>query len=350
MSIIQIGISVVYLVGMIGFISIFALVAIWLERKVSAHIQDRLGPMETGGWHGWSQTIADMLKLLLKEDIVPDAADKLLFKMAPYIAFTGSLAAFAVLPMSANLIGTDLNIGIYYLVAVSSLVTISIIMAGWASNNKWSLFGSMRAASQMVSYEIPVALSLLVPILIVESLSMQELVSIQAGGFWNWTIFGAHFGGGSFIYLPFTILAFVIYFWSSLAEVNRCPFDLPEGESEIIGFQVEYSAMRFGMFYLAEFANMFLVSGVAVALFLGGWHAPLPFLEISPETSIVFHNLIGLGWFSLKSVTLVLVQMWLRWTLPRLRVDQLMHICWKVFLPFSLANILVVSLLAVLQS
>ncbi|MCF7809797.1 NADH-quinone oxidoreductase subunit NuoH [bacterium] len=350
MSIIQIIISAIYLVGMIGFISVFALVAIWLERKVSAHVQDRLGPMETGGWHGWSQTIADMLKLLLKEDVVPDAADKPLFKLAPYIAFTGSLAAFAVLPMSANLIGTDLNIGIYYLIAVSSLVTISIIMAGWASNNKWSLFGAMRAASQMLNYEIPVALSLLVPILIVGSLSMQELVGAQAGGFWNWTIFGAHLGGGSFLLLPFTILAFVIYFWSSLAEVNRTPFDLPEGESEIIGFQVEYSAMRFAMFYLTEFANMFLVSGVAVALFLGGWHAPLPFLEISPETSILFHNLIGLGWFVLKAMILVVIQMWLRWTLPRLRVDQLMHICWKVFIPFSLANVLVVSLLAVLQS
>lgn len=350
MNLIEIAIVLIYLVGIIIFISLFALFAIWLERKVSAHIQDRLGPMETGGWHGWSQTIADMIKLLLKEDIIPDAADRVLFKLAPYIAFSGSLAAFVVLPFAANLIGTDLNIGIYYLIAVSSLVTISIIMAGWASNNKWSLFGAMRAASQMVSYEIPVALSLLIPILIVDSLSMQELVRAQAGGFWNWTIFGAHFSEGSFFFLPFTILAFIIYFWASLAEVNRVPFDLPEGESEIIGFQVEYSAMRFGMFYFAEFANMFLVSGVAVALFLGGWHAPLPFLEVAADTSIILHNLLGMFWFISKAMFLVFVQMWLRWTLPRLRVDQLMHVCWKIFLPFSLANILVVSLLAVIIS
>ncbi|MDP8238420.1 MAG: NADH-quinone oxidoreductase subunit NuoH [Candidatus Hatepunaea meridiana] len=347
---IKLAISLIYMVGMITFVSVFALFAIWLERKISAWAQDRLGPMETGGFHGWLQTVADMLKLLLKEDIIPDAVDRPLFKLAPYIVFASSFAAFATLPFAANLIGTDLNIGIYYIVAISSLVVIAIIMAGWASNNKWSLFGAMRSASQMISYEVPVALALLIPILMAGSLSMQDLVSVQAGGFWNWTIFG---GGGfklpfTVVALPFTVLAFLIYFWASLAEVNRCPFDLPEGESEIIGFHVEYSAMRFGMFFFAEFANMFLVSGVAVALFLGGWYAPLPFLEVSAETSPVLHNIIGAFWFISKSVILVAVQMWLRWTLPRFRVDQLMHVCWKVFLPFSLANILIVSLLVVL--
>ncbi len=340
---------VVYVVAMIVFVSLFALFAIWLERKVAAWAQDRMGPMETGGFHGWSQTIADMIKLLLKEDIIPDAADRGLFKLAPYIVFTSSFAAFAVLPFAANLIGSDLNIGIYYIVAVSSLVVISIIMAGWASNNKWSLYGGMRAASQMISYEIPVALSLLVPILLVGSLSMQDLVKVQAGGFWNWTIFGNALGRGSILQLPFTIVAFIIYFWASLAEVNRVPFDLPEGESEIIGFHVEYSAMRFGMFFFAEFANMFLVSGVAVALFLGGWHAPFPFLEVSAETSLIWCNVIGTFWFIGKALILVFIQMWLRWTLPRLRVDQLMHVCWKVFLPFSFANVLIVSLLVVIS-
>ncbi len=340
---------IVYVVAIIGFVSVFALFAIWLERKVSAWAQDRMGPMETGGFHGWAQTIADMLKLLLKEDIIPSRADRSLFKLAPYIVFASSFAAFAVLPFATNLIGTDLNIGIYYIVAVSSLVVISIIMAGWASNNKWSLYGGMRAASQMISYEIPVALSLLVPILLAETLSMQELVKVQAGGFWNWTVFGNIFGKGSILQLPFTLLAFIIYFWASLAEVNRVPFDLPEGESEIIGFHVEYSAMRFGMFFFAEFANMFLVSGVAVALFLGGWQAPLPFLEVSAETSLIWCNVIGAFWFIGKTLILVFVQMWLRWTLPRLRVDQLMHVCWKVFLPFSFANVLIVSLLIVIS-
>lgn len=329
-------ISVAYVIGMVGFVSVIALISVWLERKVSAHIQDRLGPMETGGWHGWSQTIADAVKLLLKEDIIPDAADKPLFKMAPYIVFAGTMAAFAVLPLSANLIGSDLNIGVYYLVAVSSLVVVGLLMAGWASNNKWALYGAMRAAAQMVSYEIPVILSLLVPIMISQSMSMQTLVNVQAGGFWNWTVFS---------HLPFALFAFVIYFWASLAEVNRTPFDLPEGESEIVaGYSVEYSGMRFAMFFLAEFANMFVVSAVATTVFLGGWHAPFTFLEASVETSPILHAIIGVGWFAGKSMLLVVSQMWLRWTLPRLRVDQLMHICWKVFLPFSFANILLVSL------
>ncbi len=329
-------IAVIYAGGMIGFISVFSLVAIWTERKVSAHVQDRLGPMETGGWHGWSQTIADMLKLLQKEDIVPDAADKPLFKLAPYIVLASCVATFAVLPFGANLIGTDLNIGVFYLLAVSSLEVLGILLAGWASNNKWALYGGMRAASQMISYEIPIVLSLLVPIMTVGSLSMQDLVRAQAGGFWNWGVF-AHF--------PFAIIAFIIYFWSSLAEANRVPFDLPEGESELVaGFNVEYSGMRWAMFYLAEFANMFLVSGVVTALFLGGWHAPFTFLEVSPETSVIGHNLVGFGWFAGKAFLLVLFQQLIRWTLPRLRVDQLMHVCWKIFLPFSFANILIVSL------
>jgi len=332
----QLILAVIFVVGVVAFIAIYALVAIWLERKVSAHMQDRLGPMETGGWHGWAQTIADMIKLLLKEDIIPTAVDRPLFKMAPYVVLSGALASFAVLPFAANLIGTDLNVGVYYLIAVSSLVVIGILMAGWASNNKWALYGAMRSAAQMVNYEIPVALSLLVPILIAQSLSMQELVKVQSGGFWHWTLFS---------HPPFALIAFVIYFWASLAEVNRVPFDLPEGESELVsGYNVEYSGMRFAMFMLTEFADMFVVSAVAAALFLGGWNAPLTILEISPEKSQLWHALIGTFWFVSKAMFLVLVQMWLRWTLPRLRVDQLMHICWKVFLPFSFANVLLVSL------
>jgi len=328
--------SIVYAVGIILFVSVFALLAIWLERKVSAHMQDRLGPMETGGWHGWAQTIADVVKLLLKEDIVPKAADSFLFKLAPFVVFTGSFAAFAVIPFAANLIGTDLNVGVFYIVAVSSLVVIGILMAGWASNNKWALYGAMRSAAQMVSYEIPIALSLLVPILLAGSLSMQELVGVQAGGFWHWTVF-SHF--------PFALIAFVIYFWASLAEVNRNPFDIPEAESELVaGPYVEYTGMRFAMFYLSEYANMFVVSAVVTALFLGGWHAPLRVLEVPVQVSPLWNAIVGAAWFTVKAMSLVLVQMWLRWTLPRLRVDQLMHICWKVFMPFSFANVLLISL------
>ncbi len=341
MSWVELILALVFVAGIIGFISVFALFAIYTERKISAHVQDRLGPMETGKWHGWAQTIADMLKLLQKEDIVPDAADKPLFKLAPFIVLSSSIAAFVALPFGAHLIGTDLNIGIYYLIAVSSLEVAGILMAGWASNNKWALFGGMRSASQMISFEIPVGLALLVPVLIVGSLSTQAHVAAQAGGFWNWGIFS---------HLPFAIIAFVIYFWASLAEVNRVPFDLPEGESELVaGFNVEYSGMRFGMFFLAEFANMFFVSAVAVTVFLGGWQAPFTFLDVSAEKSVILHNVVGFFWFASKSILLVFVQQWIRWTLPRLRVDQLMHVCWKIFLPFSFANVLLVSLWIILK-
>lgn len=323
-------ISIVYLVGVVLFLFVFALLAIWLERKVSAHLQDRLGPMMTGGWHGWSQTIADALKLILKEDIIPALADRKLFRLAPYLVFIGSLAGFAVLPFASNLIGTDLNIGVYYVIAVTSLVVIGILMAGWASNNKWALYGAMRAAAQMVSYEVPVALSLLVPVIIAGTMSMQTIVSNQSGWFWNWYIFQT---------FPFGLVAFVIYFWASLAEVNRTPFDIPEAESELVaGFHVEYSGMRFAVFYLAEYGNMFVVSAIAATVFLGGWHAPFPFLAFIP----------GPIWFIGKALALVIVQMWLRWTLPRLRVDQLMAVCWKIFLPFSFANLLLVGLWVVL--
>ncbi|MBM3327109.1 MAG: NADH-quinone oxidoreductase subunit NuoH [Calditrichaeota bacterium] len=340
-EIINLIISVGFALSVVAFVAVFVLIAIWLERKISAHMQDRLGPMETGGWHGWLQTIADALKLLLKEDIIPQAADRPLFKLAPFIVFTGTMASFAVIPFGAHLIGSDLNIGVYYLVAVSSLVVIGILMAGWSSNNKWALYGAMRSAAQMVSYEIPIGLSLLVPIMLIGSMSMETLTNAQAGGFWKWTLFS---------HPPFAIIAFIIYFWASLAETNRTPFDIPEAESELVaGYHVEYSAMRFAMFFLSEYANMFVVSSVATALFLGGWYAPFRFLDVPIEVGVIWHNLAGLAWFSLKAILLVCIQMWLRWTLPRLRVDQLMHICWKIFLPFSFANVLLVSLWIVLK-
>lgn len=317
--------TIAYLVGIISFLFLFALFAVWFERKVSAWMQDRLGPMETGGFQGWLQTVADAIKLLLKEDIIPAASDKGLFRLAPYILFIGTLGAFVVLPFGVHLIGADLNIGLYYVVAISSLVVIGILMAGWASNNKWSLFGAMRAAAQIISYEVPISLSLLIPVVICGSLSMQTLVLGQDGGFWNWYVLKAP---------PFGLLAFVIYFWASVAEVNRTPFDIPEGESELVaGFATEYSGMRYAMFFLSEYANVFVVSAIAATLFLGGWSAPLPFLDFIP----------GPIWFIGKSMVLVFTQMWLRWTLPRLRVDQLMGVCWKVFLPFSFLNLIVVS-------
>jgi len=316
------------------FIAVLAMFLIWLERKVSAHMQDRLGPMYAGGWHGWAQSIADTIKLLLKEDIIPKAADKPLFKAAPFIVFVPSFAAFVVLPFGVESIVADLNIGVLYLIAVASLTVVGFIMAGWASNNKYSLFGGMRAAAQIVSYEIPAALAIMPVVILAGSLSMQSIVEAQKGGIQNWFLFRN----------PFTFLAFFVYFVCSLAEVNRNPFDIPEAESELVaGFHTEYSGMRFAFFFLAEYANMFVVAGVATTLFLGGWSQVLP-AQWVPNQLIP-----GPILFSVKAMCLIFVQMWLRWTLPRLRVDQLMYLCWKVMLPAALLLLLGTGALAVWQ-
>ena len=310
----------------LALVTLFPIFAVWLERKVSAHMQDRLGPMRVGGWHGWAQTLADGIKLLLKEDIIPADADRLLFKLAPIVVFVGGFAAFVVLPFSASMIVSDLNIGILYIVSISSLGVVGIIMAGWASNNKYALFGGMRAAAQIISYEIPTVMAILTVVIPVGSLSMQEIVKAQQGGWLgigNW-----------FILKPVTFFAFFVYYLGSLAEVNRTPFDIPEAESELVaGYHTEYSGMRFAFFFLAEYANMFVVSAIAATLFLGGWGGPL---------------LPGPVWFMLKSVGLVFVQMWLRWTLPRLRVDQLLYVSWKVMLPISFLLVLSAGALAVI--
>lgn len=319
------AISLVVAALLLAFIAVFALFAIWLERKVSGHMQDRLGPMEVGGWHGWAQTIADALKLLGKEDIIPTNADKLLFKFSPILVFAATLGVFVAIPWGSKFVPADLNIGLLYILAVSSLIVIAIMMGGWASNNKWSLYGAMRSAAQMISYEIPIALSLIVVIMITGSLNMSEIVRQQQGNILDWMFLR---------YLPFGFIAFIIYFVASLAEVNRTPFDLPEAESELVGgFHTEYSGMRFAMFFLAEFANMFVVSAIAVTVFLGGWLPPFQFLDFIP----------GPLWFLGKALFLVFVQMWLRWTLPRLRVDQLMYTCWKVLTPFSFAVLMIVA-------
>jgi NADH-quinone oxidoreductase subunit H len=312
-------------------LAIAVLFAVWLERKVSAHIQDRLGPMYVGGWHGWAQTLADALKLLLKEDIVPESADKLLYKMAPFIVFLGAFAAFVVVPFGASSFVTDLNIGILYIVAVGSLSVVGIIMAGWASNNKYSLYGGMRAAAQIISYEIPSAIAIMTVIIPVGSLSMVDIVNAQKGGIQHWFLFRN----------PFIFLAFIVYFVASLAEVNRTPFDIPEAESELVaGYHTEYSGMRFAFFFLAEYANMFLVASVATTLFLGGWTQVIP-------GSIVPQLVPGPILFFLKVLVLIFIQIWLRWSLPRLRVDQLMYLSWKVLLPISLVLVLGVGWLTV---
>lgn len=306
----------------------YALFAIWLERKISAHMQDRLGPMRTGGWHGWSQTIADMLKLLQKEDIIPAAADKTLFNIAPYIIFIAAYAGYAVIPFSSGFIGADINVGVFYIIAITSLAVVGILMGGWASNNKWSLLGAMRATAQIVSYEIPSVLAVLAVVMIAGTLSLQEINNLQTGWFWNWFAFQK---------FPFIFVAFIIYFVASLAEVNRVPFDIPEAESELVaGYITEYSGMKFAMFMFAEFVNMFAVSAVAATLFFGGWNSPFGEFLSGP--------IWGVFWFLSKGMLLVSVQMWLRWTLPRLRVDQLMYVSWKVLTPWAFACVIAVGL------
>ena len=297
----------------------FALFAVWWERKISAHMQDRLGPMRTGGYHGWAQTIADILKLIQKEDIIPSAADRKLFILAPYLVFAGSYAAYAAIPFSAAYVGSGINIGLFYVISISSLVVVGLLMAGWASNNKWSLFGAMRSAAQIVSYEIPVALAILAVVMVAGSFDLQEINRLQSGWFWNWFLFQK---------FPFLFLGSLIYFVASLAEVNRTPFDIPEAESELVaGYHTEYGGMRFALLFLSEYANMFAVSAIAATLFLGGWNSPFGDWLSGPFW--------GVFWFLTKGMTFIFVQMWLRWTLPRLRVDQLMYVGWKVLIPFA---------------
>src|SRR5574341_1447822 len=314
----------------LGYISVAAMFLIWWERKISAHIQVRFGPMRVGGWHGWAQSIADGIKLLLKEDVIPAGADKVVFVLAPMVVFAAAVAAYVTIPWAPGLIVRDLNIGILYMVSISSLVVVGIIMAGWSSNNKYSVLGAMRSAAQAVSYEVPLVLSLLGPVMIAGSMSMGKLVEAQSG---RW--FGIL--PGWFVFPQ--IVAFLTYFTCALAECNRLPFDIPEAESELVaGFHVEYSGMRFAIFFLAEYANMFTVAAIATTMFLGGWHGP--WLPVPGLPRDVAHGLFGLFWFLVKCYFLIFVMMWLRWTLARLRVDQLMDFAWKVLLPISFANLI----------
>ncbi|MCA9771105.1 MAG: NADH-quinone oxidoreductase subunit NuoH [Myxococcales bacterium] len=287
------------------------------ERRVAAAMQARIGPNRVGP-QGLLQFPADAVKLLMKEDIVPAATDRVLFVMAPYVCFAGSFLTFVVLPLGATIYVTNLNLGILYILAVTSIVVIGIIMSGWASNNKWSLYGGMRGAAQVISYEIPVGLSILTVIFHTGSLSMVDISEYQkgAGGLLGWFLFNN----------PFTFVAFFVYFTAALAEINRTPFDIPEAESELVsGYHTEYSGMRFAIFFLAEFANMFIVGMITAVLFLGGYNGPI---------------VNGPHWILLKALFLVFVMMWLRWTLPRLRVDQLMNLCWKYLLPIAFVNML----------
>jgi NADH-quinone oxidoreductase subunit H len=332
---------------LITFMAVGPIIYVYVERKVAGFMQDRLGPMRVGPW-GLLQTVADAIKLMFKEAIFPAGVDKFLFLIAPCLVVLGAFLSFVVIPFSSRLQAADLNVGLFYVVAVSSLSTVGLIMAGWASNNKYALFGAMRSAAQIVSYEIPAVISLLAVVMMVGSLSLQDVVHFQEGGLQNWLLFR---------YFPIMPVVFLIFFVATLAECNRTPFDIPEAESELVaGFHTEYSGFFFAMFFMAEYTEMFIVSAVASVLFLGGWWAPLPELQgvhtVAAAMGIQGAPVIGFGpfWLILKAWGLVFVHMWLRWTLPRLRVDQLMYVAWKVLLPMALTLALVVGGLSLLPA
>ncbi|NMC42320.1 MAG: NADH-quinone oxidoreductase subunit NuoH [candidate division Zixibacteria bacterium] len=311
----QIGLAVL----VFSLLCIVALFLVWWERKISAHIQQRYGPMMTG-WHGVFQTIMDALKLIQKEDIVPAVADRQVFFWAPVIVFTCAFAAYIVIPFGKGLIVSDLNIGILYIIAITTFTIIGLLMAGWGSNNKYALLGGMRSAAQAVSYEVPLVLSIMGVVMVTGSMSMNDIVAAQSGwaGF-RWNV----------IFQP---LGFVIYVIAATAEANRTPFDLPEAEQELVaGFNIEYSGMKFAMFFLAEFVNMFTVSAIATTVFLGGWNGPF---------------LPSWIWFLGKTLAMVFLFMLFRWTFPRLRVDQLMEFAWKVLLPLAFVNIIYVGVMS----
>ena len=312
-------------------------------------MQDRMGPMEVGPY-GVLQPIADGLKLFFKEDIIPAGANKFLFTLAPILALVPAMIGFAVIPFGPSLtielfgmqikpfVISDINIGILYILAFASIGAYGIILGGWSSNSKYSLLGGLRSAAQVISYELNVGLAIVGVILLSGSLSLVKITEAQAGGFWNWFV----------IAMPFPqIFAFVVYVISAVAETNRVPFDLPEAESELVaGFFTEYSGMRFAFFFIAEYANMILVSCVAAALFLGGWNAPYPGTilgHIGLDSLAWIENVV---WFAAKVYFFLFLFFWLRATLPRLRYDQLMRFGWKVMLPIALGNIVLTAIAA----
>ncbi len=304
---------IVGLIGVMALVAVNALFLIWMERKVSAHMQLRPGPMEVG-WHGAVQTILDALKLMGKELITPEEVDRPIYYLAPVVVFLPVLLVFLVIPFSQTMIIRDMNVGIILILAFSTLTVLAILMGGWASNNKYTALGAIRSVAQNIAYEIPLLVTVMSIILMVGSFKLTDIVAAQSR---CW-------------YILVQPLAFILFVICATAETNRTPFDLPEAESELVaGFHTEYSGMRFALFFLAEYTNMFIVSAVATVLFLGGWRGPI---------------LPGLVWFLIKVYGMIFLIMWFRWTFPRVRFDQLVTFAWKILIPLAFANLLITAL------
>ena len=312
-------------VAYLGFFAIAGLFLVLLERRVAAWFQLRIGPNRVG-YQGLLQTMADALKLVSKELTGTIKADKFLYNLAPYFVIITALMGLAVFPFAKNIQAFDINIGIFFLIAISSIGVIGILLGGWASNNKFALIGAMRSGVQTISYELSVGLSLLTMVLIAGSLQLSEIVEVQKQG---WLIVQGH--------IP-AVIAFMVYMIAGTAETNRAPFDLVEAESELgAGFHTEYSGMKFAYFFLAEFINMFIIAAIATTVFFGAWLSPFGITDSIPW--------LGVFWFLAKAMVLVFLMMWFRWTFPRLRVDQLLTLEWKYLLPINLVNIVIMALI-----
>ncbi len=317
---IEVIIDVVGILIISTFLLIIVLYLIWLLRKVIARIQDRIGPNRVGGRYGLLQTVADAIKLITKEDLVPAGADKLAFNLAPIITVMAALIMWAVIPFAPGLIGADINVGVFFVLAVSSVSVIALLLAGWGSNNKYALLGAFRSVAQLVSYEVPMIMALIIPILLASSMSTQTIVESQS----VWYI----------IVVPLSALIFII---SAMAELGQTPFDLLEAESEIVaGYHVEYSGMKFALFFLGEFITAFFMSALFTTMYLGGWRGP----------GAVEFPLLGLFYFMLKTLLVYTFLIWVRGTLPRVRIDQLLYFNWKFLVPLVLTLILVVAVVA----
>jgi len=315
--------------GLLTFFALFAGPVSWFERRVAGRIMSRIGPNRVGP-QGVIQWLADGIKNFLKEDLIPAQADKILFRFAPYPVFLGVLLTLATIPFSSVLIGADINVGLLYIIGSWGLVVIGLMAAGWGSNNKWSLLGGMRSAAQMVSYEIPMILSLLVVVLMSGTLSLQETIRMQGANPIRWFVFSQ----------PFAFIAFVIFLVCAVAEGNRTPFDIPEAESELVaGYNTEYSGMRFLFFFFAEWGNLYIVSAVATTLFLGGWKIPAALSNWAGAKWFLLPHIIEIIVFQIKTWIWIFLIIQLRWTLPRLRVDQLMRVSWHYLTPIAFISL-----------